>query len=129
MPRVVAVLLLVVLVAACTTEEGKMNFDSRKDYEAALKSGKPTVLEFSATWCKICVQMQPVVEKMKTKYGDRVNFVVLNFDRERSLAGEYGVMGTPTFILFNASGDVVGGAVGYIPEDRFEEMVVQLLEK
>ncbi|NOZ58751.1 MAG: thioredoxin fold domain-containing protein [Euryarchaeota archaeon] len=129
MPRTLALLLLVMLISACTAEQQGMKFDSRRDYEEALKSGKPTIVEFSATWCSICVRMEPVVEKMRAKYGDRVNFVVLDFDRERSLAGAYGVRGTPTFILLNASGDVVGGAVGYIPEDRFEEMILELLEK
>ena len=132
MHRWAGAVLTLMLLAGCTGgkgETGGMHFDTARDYEAALKSGKPTLVEFSATWCTICMRMQPVVERMEAKYGNRVNFVILNFDREKALVEKFGIRGTPTFILLNSSGEVVGGAVGYIPEDRFEEMIVELLEK
>ncbi len=132
MQKILAVLMLVLLFSACTGERGgsdAMHFDTRGDYEKALASGKPTIVEFSATWCTICVRMAPVVEKMEAKYGDRVNFVILNFDKEKALVNKYGIRGTPTFVLLNSKGEIVGGAVGYIPEDKFEEMIQELLEK
>ena len=132
MLKVSAVLVIALLFSACITEKGDasgINFDTREDYEKALKSGKPTIVEFSATWCGLCLRMDPIVEKMKAKYGDRVNIINLNYDREKALVKKYGVRGTPTFVLFDSKGEFAGGAVGYIPEDKFEDMIIELLEK
>lgn len=132
MQKFLAVLMVTLIFAACTGEKGGsdgISFDTREDYEKALASGKPTIVEFSATWCTICLRMAPVVEKMKAKYGDRVNIIILNLDKEKALVKKYGIRGAPTFVLLNSKGEVVGGAVGYIPEDRFEEMILELLEK
>lgn len=42
--------------------------------------GKSTVLNFWATWCAPCKVEMPVFEDMYAKYGDEVNFVMINVD-------------------------------------------------
>ena len=43
-------------------------------------AGKPTVLNFWATWCAPCKSEMPVFEDMYGKYGNEVNFVMINVD-------------------------------------------------
>ena len=38
---------------------------------------KPIIVEFWATWCPICEELLPRMEAAQTKYGDRVEFVVV----------------------------------------------------
>jgi len=38
---------------------------------------KPVIIEFWATWCPVCVELLPRMEKAQKKYGDRVDFLVV----------------------------------------------------
>lgn len=38
---------------------------------------KPVIIEFWATWCPVCEELLPRMEKAQKKYGDRVDFLVV----------------------------------------------------
>ena len=40
--------------------------------------GKPVVINFWATWCPYCVDEMPIFEQMYKKYGDEVEFMMIN---------------------------------------------------
>lgn len=40
--------------------------------------GKPTVINFWASWCAYCVQEMPDFQEVYNKYGKDVNFVMIN---------------------------------------------------
>ena len=42
-----------------------------------VEAGKPTVLEFWATWCEQCEALQPQFDEMQSRYGDQVNIVAV----------------------------------------------------
>ena len=39
--------------------------------------GKPALLEFWATWCENCEALQPQMDEIQTRYGDRLNVVAV----------------------------------------------------
>ena len=39
--------------------------------------GKPTLLEFWATWCENCAALQPQLDRIEQTYGDRLNVVAV----------------------------------------------------
>ena len=69
--------------------------------------GKPVVLEFWATWCGICRRQFPDMTKAHEKYGDQVQFVLVNTaegeDVVRRFAQKSGLAGT---ILLDPKDDV-----------------------
>ena len=39
--------------------------------------GKPAIIEFWATWCEICERLQPQMDQIQARHGDRVNIVAV----------------------------------------------------
>lgn len=42
-----------------------------------LEAGKPTVIEFWATWCEQCEALQPQLDQMQARYGEDVSIVAV----------------------------------------------------
>ncbi|MGE0600589.1 MAG: thioredoxin family protein [Dehalococcoidia bacterium] len=69
--------------------------------------GKPTLVWFSGTWCEFCERMEPFAHQAASDFADRLVFVEKSVDDDRSAAARYGVRGTPTFVLIDASGQEI----------------------
>lgn len=42
-----------------------------------VEPGKPALIEFWATWCEQCEELQPQLDRIQAEYGDRVNVVAV----------------------------------------------------
>jgi thiol-disulfide isomerase/thioredoxin len=98
--------------------------------EVALKSGKPTLMEFYADWCASCQAMAPAMAQLKADYGDRVNFVMLNVDNEKWLPEivSYRVDGIPHFVYLQADNTSLAQAIGEQPPAILAENLLALAE-
>jgi thiol-disulfide isomerase/thioredoxin len=66
--------------------------------------GRPTLVWFSGTWCHFCERMEPFAWETASGFGDQLVFLEKSVDHDRSAASRFGVRGTPTFVLLDASG-------------------------
>jgi thioredoxin 1 len=75
-------------------------------YKVNNTQAKVTLLEFSAPWCVTCQMLKPSVKKLTQESGKALNLVELNIDddKNKSIIKRYGIIATPTFVLFNAKG-------------------------
>lgn len=78
--------------------------------------GQPTLVWFSATWCDFCERMEPFAHATASQFRDRMVFVEKSVDQDRNAAARYGVRGTPTFVLIDATGKEVA-RFGFQPTD------------
>lgn len=39
--------------------------------------GRPAILEFWATWCPLCEELQPQLDRLQAEYGDRIAIVAV----------------------------------------------------
>ncbi len=101
-----------------------------------LLAGKPTVMEFWATWCPNCKQLEPTIKAAHAKYKDRVQFIAvavsLNqsvervkayqqrfqlpftyvYDRRGDASEAYDAPATSYIVIVNAAGKVTYTGVG-----------------
>lgn len=85
--------------------------------EMVLKSDRPVLVDFWASWCPPCKMMQPVVDRLALKVGDWADVYSVNIDRCPALAGQFEVSGVPTFIAF-ADGKAVDRKTGALTEGQ-----------
>ena len=82
------------------------NFD-----EEVLRSDKPVLIDFWASWCGPCKMMSPVIDAIAEEMREKVKVCKINIDEEQNLAVKYNVMSIPTFIVIK-DGKEVSRSVG-----------------
>src|SRR4051812_32614708 len=82
------------------------------DFEAeVLKSDKPVVVDFFATWCPPCKAIAPLLEQLAAEKADKVKIVKLDYDTAQDIAAKYNIRSIPTLILFR-DGETVAEKIG-----------------
>jgi thioredoxin 1 len=120
-------LLAAVLAAGCLSEDTPqdISYDYDPDsLQAALESGKPTLLQLAASWCSYCVKMEPIMQELKREYEGRANIMTADFDKETDLVARYRAFGTPFFVFHDSGGEVIRTLVGY----QSKESIARLLD-
>lgn len=90
--------------------------------QEVLKSQKPVVLDFWATWCGPCKMQGPVFDEAAGKFGERAVFGKVNVDEQQQLAQQYGVMSIPTLILFQ-DGTAAKKEVGFHSLEQIDQLI------
>lgn len=94
----------------------KSNFE-----ETVLKSDKPVLLDFWASWCGPCRMQGPIIDQLATSHSNVV-FGKVNVDEEPDLASEYGITSIPTLIIFR-DGRVIDQVTGVTSKASIERML------
>ena len=84
-----------------------------------LKSEKPILIDFWATWCGPCMRQGPVVEELAQE-GYSVGKV--DVDQEPGLAQQFKVMSIPTLLIFK-DGKEVQRFIGLTPKDTLRKFL------
>ena len=89
--------------------------------ELVLKSDKPVLVDFYASWCAPCKMLAPTIDKISEERSDVAVYKV-DVDDQGALAQQFGVMSIPTLISFK-NGKVHKQALGLIPESRVLDLL------
>jgi thioredoxin 1 len=70
-------------------------------FQELIGSGKPVLVDFTATWCGPCKMMAPVLQQVKRSLGEKLTIIKVDIDKSPQTANNFQVQGVPTLILFN----------------------------
>ena len=115
-------------------------------------NGKPTVYYAWASWCPDCQQELPILNTLKEKYADKVEFVGVamisqkepiengkKYLKENSLSLNYysdvdssfqkyhEIKEIPTLIFTDKNGKIVNKTAGILPQEEIEAYIKEIL--
>ncbi|MEA5051680.1 MAG: TlpA disulfide reductase family protein [Oscillospiraceae bacterium] len=116
-------------------------------------SGKPVILNFWTSWCGYCKQEMPDFEAAYKKYGDRIEFVMLNaatneytqgdgaayveskgytfpvyYDTDGAGVSTYGLNGFPATVVVGTDGNIVYARTGMLTADNLQTLIDSVLK-
>ncbi|WP_304611667.1 thioredoxin [Paramuribaculum intestinale] len=98
------------------------------EFNDIIKDSKPTLVDFFATWCGPCKMQGPILEQVKAIFGDSVNIIKIDVDRNPELSATYHIRSVPTLILF-VNGEAAWRGYGLHQADQLEAKLREFISK
>ena len=99
-------------VIALTAEEFRERVaDLNPELGLRYKGSTPCIVDFYADWCKPCMQLKPITEKLAEKYKGKLIIYKINVDRAQDICQSLGISSIPTLIFLKPNaqpGKMVG---------------------
>ena len=96
------------------------------NFNEIVKSDKPVLVDFWASWCGPCRMVSPVIDQLAEEYAGKINVGKVNVDNEGTLAAEFAIVSIPTVIIFT-NGKPVNKLVGVRSLDDYADAIDAVL--
>lgn len=98
-----------------------VNINQENFFEEVLKSEKPVLVDFFASWCGPCKMLSPIIDEIAEERED-IKVVKIDIDQQPELAAQYGVMSVPNLFVIK-DGKVVNQAAGVRPKQQILDLL------
>ena len=103
-----------------------VTIDDSNFEQLVLQAKGPALVDFWAPWCGPCRMVAPLVDELAEEYSGRVSFGKVNVDESPKIAGQYGIMGIPTLIIFK-DGKPFSNITGFKPKAELKRSLDEAL--
>jgi thioredoxin 1 len=90
------------------------------EFDKALESSNPILVDFWAPWCGPCRMMSPIIDELAEDYEGKVDIYKINIDENSQAPSKYSIRSIPTLIIFK-KGQPVERIVGAASKIALEE--------
>lgn len=87
-----------------------ININKNNFQEEVIKSDKPVLIDFWASWCGPCRMLSPIVDEIAEEHSE-IKVCKVNVDEESELAAEFQVMSIPSLFVIK-NGEIADQSVG-----------------
>ncbi len=81
--------------------------NTAQDFQNALKSGQPVLVDFGANNCAPCRQLRPILKELEKEYSGKAHILIIDVYKEKELARQFKVQMIPTLVFLDKSGKEV----------------------
>lgn len=108
------------------TADGTIEHSEGKFLELVQRTDQKLILvDFWATWCGPCRQLSPTLEKIKSKWGDKIEVVKVDVDQCPAISQYLEVTSIPDVRIYRG-GTQVGDFVGTMPFAEIDSLLKSL---
>lgn len=100
----------------------EMNITRNNFEQEVLRSDKPVLIDFWASWCGPCRMLSPVISEIAEENRDKVKVCKVNVDEEGELAAMFRVSSIPLLVVVK-DGKVVNASAGVRPKEQILAML------
>lgn len=100
-----------------TTTAGPLHLTDATFESDVLKSDKPVLVDFTATWCGPCRMIAPIIEELAGEYSGKAVVGKVDVDENPETSMNYGVRSIPTLLIFKG-GQVVDQIIGAVAKEK-----------
>ena len=83
---------------------------------------KEVVIDFWATWCHPCIEMEPRISEISASYAGRVAFAKMDIDKNPRISKRYKVNSIPAIFAFK-EGKPVDKSIGAVSKRELVKFI------
>ncbi len=98
-----------------------LNLTENNFEQEVMRSDKPVLIDFFATWCGPCSMVSPIVDQIAEERSD-LKVCKVDVDEQGELASRFGVSSIPMLVVVK-NGKISAQSVGAMPKEKILELV------